>query len=189
MTFHPSNSFGIIQKTQGHSPEDEAYMAEALAQARIAEEAGEVPIGAVLVLEDKGIIARAHNRPLGTNDPTAHAEILAIREAGLVKRNYRLNDCTLYVTIEPCIMCAGALLQARVRRLVFGAPDPKYGAVQSLYRILTDERLNHRMEVTSGVLEQECLELLTAFFQRKRDQKRRGTEVAVTGSTRNRLVP
>ena len=103
-------------------------------------------------------------------------------------KNYRLIDCTVYVTIEPCIMCAGALIHARVHRLVFGARDTKYGAVQSVYRILDDKRLNHQIEITSGVLEQDCALLLSNFFQEKRNYKRRGTEAAVTGSTRNRLV-
>jgi tRNA(adenine34) deaminase len=144
------------------------YMGEALAAARLALAAGEVPVGAVLVGEDGAILARAHNRPLGACDPTAHAEVLALREAALLLGNYRLPQVTFYVTIEPCLMCLGALLQARVQRVVFGAPDPKAGACVSLYRLPEDPRLNHRIEVQGGVREAECRELLQEFFKKRR---------------------
>ncbi len=124
-------------------------------------------MGAVLVSGGR-VIARGRNRPIALSDPTAHAEMLALREGAAKVGNYRLPGCTLYVTIEPCAMCAGALLQARVRRLVFGAEDPRSGGVRSLYTLLEDERLNHRVEVTSGVLLQECREVLRGFFQGRR---------------------
>ncbi|MBM4273083.1 MAG: nucleoside deaminase [Deltaproteobacteria bacterium] len=143
-------------------------MGQALAQAREALSAGEVPVGAVLVGEEGEVLARAGNRPIGLNDPTAHAEILALRQAAALRGNYRLPGTFLYVTIEPCIMCVGALLHARVRRVVFGALDPKAGACISLYRIPEDSRLNHRLEVVSGVRETECRELLQQFFQARR---------------------
>ena len=142
-------------------------MCMALEEAKRAGEEGEVPVGAVLVSGGQ-VIARGRNRPIAMSDPTAHAEILALREAATNTGNYRLPGCTLYVTIEPCAMCAGALLQARVGRLVFGAEDPKAGAVRSLYTLLEDERLNHRVEVTAGVLPQECREVLRTFFRERR---------------------
>jgi len=143
-------------------------MGQALAQAREALSAGEVPVGAALVGPEGEILARAFNQPIGLNDPTAHAEVLALRQAGERLGNYRLPGLTLYVTIEPCIMCVGALLLARVRRVVFGAADPKGGACGSLYRIPEDPRLNHRLEVTGGVREEECRELLQDFFKARR---------------------
>ena len=143
------------------------YLGEALEQARAALAAGEVPVGAVLVGEGQ-VLARAYNRPIGLHDPTAHAEVLVLREAAARLGNYRLPGTTVYVTLEPCIMCVGALVQARVARLVFGAADPKGGACVSLYRLPEDPRLNHRLEVTGGVREAECLELLQEFFQARR---------------------
>ena len=148
--------------------DDAAYMDAALAQARRAREAGEVPVGAVLVGPEGDIWAEAHNAPIASHDPTAHAEILALRRAAARVGNYRLPGTTLYVTIEPCIMCVGALVLARVARLVFGAPDPKAGACVSLYRIPEDARLNHRLEVTAGVREAECRALLQEFFRARR---------------------
>jgi tRNA(adenine34) deaminase len=148
--------------------DDHYYMGEALAQARLSLGAGEVPVGAVLVLDEGKILAHAHNFPISLNDPTAHAEILALRQAAEILGNYRLPGTTLYVTIEPCLMCTGALIYARVKRLVFGAPDPKAGACVSLYRIPEDARLNHRLEVTGGVRETECRELMQQFFQARR---------------------
>ena len=139
----------------------------ALAEARVAMEAGEVPVGAVVVRGGE-VIASAHNSPVGLRDPSAHAEILALRKAAAVEGNYRLAGTTLYVTIEPCLMCAGALVHARVSRLVFGAADPKGGAAVSLYRVLEDARLNHRVEVAGGVLAAECGEVLSRFFREKR---------------------
>jgi len=125
-------------------------------------------VGAVLADEGGRILARAHNAPIGRNDPTAHAEILALRAAARALGNYRLPGTTLYVTIEPCAMCAGALVWARVRRLVFGAPDPKAGACVSLYRLPEDPRLNHQVQVTGGVREAECRALMQEFFRNRR---------------------
>ena len=126
-----------------------------------------MPVGAVVVYEG-AVIARAHNAPITLNDPTAHAEILALREAGRKLGNYRLTGATLYVTVEPCPMCCGALLQARVARVVYGAADPKAGAVESLYRLLDDARLNHRVETVGGVLASACGALLREFFEARR---------------------
>src|ERR1700737_1281477 len=134
-------------------------MQQALAEARESAASGEVPIGAVLVYEGR-ILARAGNRTIRDCDPTAHAEIVALREAARIIGNYRLADTTLYVTIEPCSMCAGAMIQARVARLVYGCDDPKGGAVRSCFEVLTHPRLNHRVEVTAGVLASECASLL-----------------------------
>ena len=147
---------------------DEQFMGEALYQARLSLGAGEVPVGAVLVGADGKILAHAHNFPISLNDPTAHAEILALRQAAEILGNYRLPGTTLYVTMEPCLMCTGALIYARVQRLVFGALDPKAGACVSLYRIPEDSRLNHRLEVIGGVREAECRELVQKFFQARR---------------------
>jgi tRNA(adenine34) deaminase len=153
-----------------HEPgRDAAWMAVALAEAEDAARAGEVPVGAVVVDEGRGTVwARAHNLRETLRDPTAHAELLAIREAALRRGGWRLEGLTLYVTLEPCVMCAGALVLARVSRLVFGTADPKGGAVMSLYRVVTDERLNHRLEVTAGVRADEAERLLRLFFQARR---------------------
>ena len=148
--------------------QDEQFMGEALYQARLSLGAGEVPVGAVLVGTDGKILAHAHNFPISLNDPTAHAEILALRQAAEILGNYRLPGTTLYVTMEPCLMCTGALIYARVQRLVFGAPDPKAEACVSLYNIPGDTRLNHRLEVVGGVREAECRELVQRFFREKR---------------------
>jgi len=139
----------------------------ALEEAQGAGEEGEVPVGAILVSGGK-VIGRGRNRPIALSDPTAHAEILAIRQGANLTGNYRLPGATLFVTVEPCPMCAGALIQARVKRLVYGAEDPKAGGVRSLYFLLEDERLNHRVEVTAGVLLEECREVLRRFFQERR---------------------
>ncbi len=147
---------------------DSYYLGLALEQARLGLAAGEVPVGAVLADEAGAILARAFNRPIGLSDPTAHAEILVVRAGARLRGNYRLPGSSLYVTIEPCIMCLGAMIQARVRRLVYGAPDPKGGACVSLYRLPEDARLNHRLEVTGGVREVECRELMQEFFQARR---------------------
>jgi len=143
-------------------------MGEALAAAREGLAADEVPVGAVLVGEGGEVLTRAFNNPIARRDPTAHAEILALRAGAQRLGNYRLPGVSLYVTIEPCIMCVGAIIQARVRRLVFGAPDPKAGACVSLYRLPEDSRLNHRLEVVGGVREAECRELLQEFFKARR---------------------
>lgn len=146
---------------------DEQYMRTALEEARLAERAGEVPVGAVIVLDDR-VIARGANRTIADCDPTAHAEMVALRAAAQTLGNYRLGGATLYVTLEPCAMCAGALVQARVARLVYGADDPKGGAVRTCFEVLSHPRLNHRVEVTAGVLAEECAALLQAFFAGKR---------------------
>ena len=147
--------------------EDEQFMQSAIGQARIAEENGDVPIGAVIV-KDGRIIAKGYNQRHQLQDPTAHAEILALTSASAGLESWRLGGCTIYVTLEPCPMCAGALVLARIDRLVYGCDDPKAGACQSLYNIVQDERLNHRLEVTRGILSDECSQLLREFFQRRR---------------------
>ena len=146
---------------------DELWMQEALREAQRAAEMGEVPVGAVVVAEGR-IIARGHNRNLCDADPTAHAEMIALRAAGAALGNHRLLGCELFVTMEPCAMCAGALVHARLARLVYGAPDPKAGAVTSVLAVVNHPGLNHRMEVTSGVLAGRCAEVVQAFFRKKR---------------------
>jgi tRNA(adenine34) deaminase len=145
----------------------EDFMRVALAEARAGLEAGEVPVGAVVVVGDV-IVGQAHNAPIGLVDPSAHAEVLALREAARKIGNYRLPDATLFATLEPCAMCCGAAIQARLARVVYGAPDPRAGAIESLYRVLDDPRLNHRVEALGGVLADECGALLRAFFETKR---------------------
>jgi tRNA(adenine34) deaminase len=142
-------------------------MQEALGEAQRALALGEVPVGAVVV-RDGQIVGRGCNRPITSNDPTAHAEIIALREAGFRVGNYRLLDCDLYVTVEPCAMCAGAITHARIRRLIYGAEDPKAGAVHSVTQVLNHPRLNHRVDVTFGVLAARSMELLQSFFREKR---------------------
>ena len=145
----------------------DGYMLEALTQAKRAAEQGEVPVGAVVVREGR-VIAAAHNRTGVDADPTAHAEMLALRAAAAAVGHWRLNGCTVVVTLEPCCMCAAALVLARVDRLVYGADDPKAGAVRSLYRICQDQRLNHRVEVLAGLRADQCGKLLRDFFRRQR---------------------
>jgi tRNA(adenine34) deaminase len=145
----------------------EELMRVALAEARASLAAGEVPVGAVVVVGDV-IVGQAHNAPIGLIDPSAHAEVLALREAALKIGNYRLPDATLFSTLEPCTMCCGAVIQARLARVVYGAPDPRAGAIESLYRLLDDPRLNHRVEALGGVLAEECGALLREFFETKR---------------------
>jgi len=147
--------------------QDESWMEQALAQAVRAQEAGEVPVGAVIVSGGE-IVGRGFNRVIQDSDPTAHAEIIALREAAKTLGNYRLGDCELFVTIEPCAMCAGALLHARLKTLVYGTDDPKAGAVRSVLNVLNHPQLNHQMEVRSGVLAERCAELLQEFFRSKR---------------------
>lgn len=149
---------------------DELWMEEALREAQSAGAGGEVPIGAVVVCAGR-IVGRGSNRVIRDSDPTAHAEIVALREAGRVAANYRLGGCTMYVTIEPCVMCAGALVHARVDRLVYGADDAKAGAVRSVAQVLHHEALNHSVQVTRGVLAGRCMELLQSFFREKRAPK------------------
>ena len=139
----------------------------ALEEAEQALREREVPIGAVVVHEDR-VIARAHNQRERLRDPTAHAEMIAITQAAESRRSWRLDGCTLYVTLEPCPMCAGAIVQARIPTVVYGAADPKAGAVRTLYRLLDDPRLNHRCLIVSGVLAQQCGQILTRFFERQR---------------------
>ena len=144
-----------------------AWMSAAIDEARAAEAAGDVPIGAVIA-RDGVIVARAHNRRIIDADPTAHAEILAIRAAAAALGDWRLEGCTLVVTLEPCCMCAGAIVLARIERVVYGAADPKAGAVDTLYRLCNDARLNHQVEVVAGLRSRECGDLLTAFFRKQR---------------------
>lgn len=143
-------------------------MQKALQAAMNAENSGEIPIGACLIDKNGDFLAIAGNRTINDNDPTAHAEILILREAGRKIGNYRLTDATVYTTIEPCAMCAGALVNARIKRLVFGAHDIRFGAVESIYRLCDSSSLNHRIEITSGVLADECRKLMQDFFRRKR---------------------
>lgn len=151
-----------------HSNDSDAlFMARALELARQAEAAGEVPVGAVIV-KDGQIIAESWNRPIGTHDPTAHAEIVALRAAAQSLQTYRLLDTTLYVTLEPCAMCAGAMVHARVKRLVFGATDPRAGAAGTIFNIVQHAALNHALEVKGGVMAEECAAILRSFFQARR---------------------
>lgn len=147
--------------------DDERFMTEALALARAAQARGEVPVGAVVVM-DGAVVGRGGNAPIAASDPTAHAEIAALREAGRALGNYRLPGCALYVTIEPCAMCAGAMLHARIARLVFGARDPKTGACGSVVDLFADPRLNHHATVAGGVLADECGKLVSDFFAARR---------------------
>jgi tRNA(adenine34) deaminase len=153
-------------------PDDERWMEEALRLARLAEVAGEVPVGAVVVcgerVVDQEIIGRGWNQVISTSDPCAHAEIQALREAARTLGNYRLSGCQLFVTLEPCAMCAGAIMHARLARLVFGARDPKAGAAGGIMQVINHPRLNHRVEVTEGVLAGRCMEILQAFFRERR---------------------
>jgi tRNA(adenine34) deaminase len=146
---------------------DKKMMALAIEQARLALENGDVPVGAVVTVGGE-VVSTAYNRREADNDPTAHAEVLALREAGHRLGSWRLSGATVYITKEPCVMCAGALMSARVARVVYGAQDPKYGAAWSVFNILQDDRLNHRTEVTAGVFAEECMALLKEFFENRR---------------------
>jgi tRNA(adenine34) deaminase len=150
---------------------DERYMRTAIEAAKTAKDNGDAPIGAVIVHEGQ-IIAKAYNQREQLNDPTAHAEIIALTQAAAALGSWRLGGCTMYVTLEPCPMCAGALVLGRLDRLVYGCDDPKTGAVKSLYNIVQDERLNHCLEVTSGVLADECAALLQEFFAQRRGENK-----------------
>jgi tRNA(adenine34) deaminase len=154
-------------RLQSEEVDHEAYMREALALARQAGAAGEIPVGAVIVVAGR-IAGRGFNSPVAHRDPTAHAEILALREAALACGNYRLEDATLYATLEPCVMCAGALVAARIRRLVFAARDLRFGGVRSKFALADSDLLNHRVEIIEGVLAAESTEMLQAFFQARR---------------------
>ena len=147
--------------------DDLDYLRAAIAEAQSAEASGEVPVGAVIVHNGK-VIGRGQNRVLRDSDPTAHAEVVALRAAGLALKNYRLENCTLYATLEPCAMCAGAILHARIARLVYAAPDPKAGACGSVLSVMNHPQLNHKVEVVSGLLAEECGALLTNFFRSRR---------------------
>jgi tRNA(adenine34) deaminase len=150
---------------------DEYWMRQTLKLALRAQEEGEVPVGALLVLDNQ-VIGEGWNRPIGRHDPTAHAEIMALRQGGVVLQNYRLIDATLYVTLEPCVMCAGAMVHSRIRRLVYGAADEKTGAVGSLVDILRHPGMNHQIEITSGVLATDCAATLSNFFRLRREQQK-----------------
>ncbi|HXZ81479.1 MAG TPA: tRNA adenosine(34) deaminase TadA [Terriglobales bacterium] len=147
---------------------DELFMQAALGEAQQALASGEVPVGAVVVCDGR-IIGRGSNRPIADSDPTAHAEIVALREAGRALGNYRLGGCEIYVTVEPCAMCAGAIVHARLKRLIYGAEDPKAGAVRSIMQLLENRQLNHRVEVTAGVLAGRAQEILQSFFRQRRE--------------------
>jgi tRNA(adenine34) deaminase len=155
--------------------EDQQFMQVAIEQAKIAEENGDIPIGAVIVYKNQ-IIGKAYNQREQLQDPTAHAEIIALTQAAAAKESWRLNGCTMYVTLEPCPMCAGALVLARVERLVYSCDDPKAGACKSLYNIVADGRLNHRLEVTSGVLQEQCRQQLQEFFSRRREENKKNNK-------------
>ena len=146
---------------------DEDFLREALELAKDAERGGEVPVGALVVMDGR-VIGRGRNSPIARNDPTAHSEIIALREAGAATGNYRLEGATMYATLEPCVMCAGALVAARVSRLVFGARDLRFGGVRSKFRLADSEVLNHRVEIVEGVLGAECAELIQRFFSSRR---------------------
>ena len=152
---------------------DQKMMARALDLADKAEALGEIPVGAVLVDEQGEIIAEGFNVSICQHDPTAHAEIIALRQGGQAIENYRLLNTTLYVTLEPCTMCAGAILHSRIKRLVFGAKDYKTGAIGSRFHFFDDYKMNHQIEITSGILEQECSQKLSNFFARRRKEKKR----------------
>ena len=150
---------------------DAEYMAEALELARQAEQLGEVPVGAIVVLDNE-IVGRGFNQPISRHDPSAHAEIMALRDAGKQVENYRLPDCTLYVTLEPCVMCAGAIMHARIKRIVYGAADPKTGAAGSVVNLFQEVRLNHHAEIEGGVLAEACGAMISAFFQGRRKRNK-----------------
>jgi tRNA(adenine34) deaminase len=152
---------------------DEKYMRMALKEARRGAQIGEVPVGAVLIKGDR-VLAKEHNGCIKHNDPTAHAELLVLRKAGEVLGNYRLNDTVMYVTIEPCAMCISAMIHARVSRLVFGTLEPKFGAIESRFKLLEENGFNHPLKVTRGVLKDECIEVLKSFFKKRRVEKDSG---------------
>ena len=146
---------------------DEKYMKMALEEAERACQKGEIPVGAILLKGDR-VLAKDHNRCIELSDPTAHAEILVLRKGGEMLRNYRLNDTVMYVTVEPCPMCVSAMVHSRISRLVFGTPEPKFGAVESKFKLLNDNGLNHKVKVDRGILEKDCVEILKVFFRDRR---------------------
>jgi tRNA(adenine34) deaminase len=160
----------VAKREQPPTNSDELWMEEALRAAQRALDAGEVPVGAIVVYDGK-IVGRGWNRNLADADPSAHAEIVALRQAGATVGNHRLEECDLFATIEPCAMCAGAMVHARLKRLVYGADDPKAGAVHSVMEVLNHPQLNHRMEVRGGVLAGRCAELLQSFFRQRRGER------------------
>ncbi|WP_265490756.1 tRNA adenosine(34) deaminase TadA [Mergibacter septicus] len=162
---------------QGQKERDLAFMRQALILADKAEQQGEIPVGALLVDCQGNIIAQGWNQSIALHDPTAHAEIMALRQAGEKQQNYRLTDLTLYVTLEPCPMCAGAILHSRIKRLVFGASDYKTGAVGSRFNLFNDFRMNHYLEVVSGILANECSEKISHFFQRRRAEQKQARQL------------
>ena len=162
-----STRYPTLERSEGQTQEDRRLMRRALELAQLASDADEVPVGAVLVI-DGVIVGEGYNRPIATRDPSAHAEMQALRDAAQRAGNYRLPGSVLYVTLEPCVMCAGAIMQARVGRLVFGAPDPKTGACGGVLDVFGEARLNHHTRVEGGVLAQECSELLRVFFASRR---------------------
>lgn len=150
---------------------DENFMTAALELARLAADAGEVPVGALVVLDDR-IVGRGYNQPIGAHDPSAHAEIMALRDAARTLRNYRLPGCDLYVTLEPCLMCAGAMMHARIHRVIYGASDPKTGVAGSVFDVFANPKLNHHTQVEGGVLSADCSALLSGFFAQRRTATR-----------------
>jgi tRNA(adenine34) deaminase len=159
---------------------DEYWMQLALEQAQRAATTGEVPVGAVLVDDHQQLLAAGHNQPISSHDPTAHAEIIVLRQAAQARQNYRLNGSTMYVTVEPCVMCVGAMVHARIKRLVYGAEEYKTGAIISSCQLLEDVRFNHIIEVTSGVLKQPCADILSDFFAMRRALKKSVKNQGVT---------
>lgn len=151
--------------------EHESFMAEAIKEALKADRKNEVPVGAVVVLNGE-VIGRGHNQPITANDPTAHAEVMALRDAAANQKNYRLSDATLYVTIEPCTMCAGAMVHSRVKKVVYGATEPKAGVALSQENIFSKPYFNHHIEVIDGVLSEECTDVIQRFFKRRREEKK-----------------
>lgn len=175
MTDTPVSGLPAILQVELHpiQPQDEHWMRLALEDAAVAAARGEVPVGAIVVKTvEQTIVARAHNLRETLNDPTAHAELIALRWAAIDLRSWRLDECTLYVTLEPCPMCAGALVNSRMARVVYGCADPKAGAVRSLYSIGVDPRLNHRFALTTGVLEEQCAQILKSFFLQLRQRNK-----------------
>lgn len=157
---------------------DTHWMQLALEQAQQAAEAGEVPVGAVLVNQHNELLAAGHNQPISSHDPTAHAEIMVLRQAAKTIQNYRLIDTTLYVTLEPCVMCVGAMVHARVKRLVYGAEEYKTGAILSSCKLLDESHFNHKIEIKSGVLQQQCADIMSDFFTRRRAEKKSQNNVS-----------
>ena len=162
--------------------DDQYWMEQALVYAKQAEQLDEIPVGAIIV-KDNQLISAGYNRSITDNDPSAHAEMIAVREAGKVLNNYRLIDCTLYVTLEPCSMCAGLLVHSRIKRLVFGAADAKTGSAGSIMNLLQEPRLNHQVEITGGVLETQCAEVISSFFKRRRAQIKAAKLAARNGNS------